>query len=99
MFVVSEGMTTSYLLWHNFADMFTFWELGRDAREKGFIGLYKTKELDDYYNCKNDGWMSKKILLYVTENYVQYCTITHNGTDYLKKNIYMCTYIYIYIYN
>ena len=34
--------------------------------------------------------MSKKILLYVTENYVQYCRITHNGTDYLKKNIYIC---------
>ena len=37
--------------------------------------------------------MSKKILLYVTENYVQYCRITHNGTDYLKKNIYMYMYV------
>jgi len=42
--------------------------------------------------------MSKKILLYVTENYVQYCTITHNGTDYLKNNIYMYMYVYVYIY-
>lgn len=42
LFVVSEGMTTSDLLRHDFVDTSTFWELGRDASVKAFIGLYNS---------------------------------------------------------
>ena len=38
-------------------------------------------------------WINNKVLLYSTENHIQYPMINHNGKEYLKKNI------YIYIYN
>ena len=34
-------------------------------------------------------WINNKVLLYSTENYIQYPMINHNGKEYLKKNIYM----------
>ena len=33
------------------------------------------------------GWIYNKVLLYGTENYIQYHVISHNGKE-LKKNIY-----------
>ena len=44
-------------------------------------------------------WISNKILLYSTENYIQYPMINHNGKEYFKKeyNIYIHTHIYTYI--
>ena len=37
------------------------------------------------------GWINNKVLLYSTENYIQYPVINHNGKEYLKKkNLYMC---------
>ena len=38
-------------------------------------------------------WINNKVLLYSTENHIQYPMINHNGKEYLKKNI------YIYMYN
>ena len=35
-------------------------------------------------------WMNNKVLLYSTENYIQYPMINHNGKEYLKR-------IYIYV--
>ena len=38
-------------------------------------------------------WISSKVLLHGTENYVQHPMINHNGKEYIKKE---CVYIYIY---
>ena len=38
------------------------------------------------------GWMSTKVLLHSTGNYIQYPVINHHGKEYEKE------YIYIYIY-
>ena len=35
-------------------------------------------------------WINSKVLLYSTENYIQYPVINHNGKEYIKK---MCIYI------
>ena len=35
------------------------------------------------------GWINNKVLLYSTENYIQYPMINHNG-----KNILKCIYMY-----
>ena len=37
-------------------------------------------------------WLNNKVLLYSTENYIQYPMINHNGKEYKKR-------IYIYMYN
>ena len=34
-------------------------------------------------------WINNKVLLYGTENYIQYPLINHNGKEY-KKRIYIC---------
>ena len=35
-------------------------------------------------------WMNSKVVLYNTENYIQYPKINHKGKEYfLKKNVYM----------
>ena len=34
-------------------------------------------------------WINNKVLLYSTENYIQYPMINHNGKEYIKKCIYM----------
>ena len=36
-------------------------------------------------------WINSKVLLYSTENYIQYPTINHNGKEYKKKE---CIYMY-----
>ena len=36
-------------------------------------------------------WINNKVLLYSTENYIQYPMINHNGKEYLKKE---CIYMY-----
>ena len=41
-------------------------------------------------------WINNKVLLYSTEDYIQYPVINHNGKEYEKECI--CIYIYIYIY-
>ena len=38
-------------------------------------------------------WITNKVLLYSTENYIQYPVINHNGKEYEKE--YICIYIYI----
>ena len=43
-------------------------------------------------------WISNKVLLYSTGNYIQYPVINHNGKEYEKECMYVYTYIYIYIY-
>ena len=40
------------------------------------------------------GWMNNKVLLYSTENYIQYSVINHNGKEYEK--IYTLKYIDMY---
>ena len=35
-------------------------------------------------------WVNSKVLLYNTENYVQYPMIYHNGKEYFLKRIHMC---------
>ena len=42
------------------------------------------------------GWINSKVLLYSTENYVQYPVINHNGKEYFKKNVYIYIYVYMY---
>ena len=42
-------------------------------------------------------WINNKVLLYSTGNYIQYAVINHNG-NHMKKNIYVCVYIYNYTY-
>ena len=39
-------------------------------------------------------WINNKVLLYGTENYIQYSMINHNGKEYIKKNVYMCVCVY-----
>ena len=34
-------------------------------------------------------WMNNKVLLYSTENYIQYPVINHNGKEYEKEYIYV----------
>ena len=34
-------------------------------------------------------WINNKVLLYSTENYIQYPMINHNGKEYKKKNAYI----------
>ena len=34
--------------------------------------------------------LNNKVLLYSTENYIQYSMINHNGKEYKKKNVYIC---------
>ena len=34
-------------------------------------------------------WINNKVLLYNTESHSQYSMISHNGKEYLKKNVYM----------
>ena len=38
------------------------------------------------------GWISNKILLYSTGNYIQYPVRSHNGKEYEKECIYVCIY-------
>jgi len=38
-------------------------------------------------------WINNKVLLNSTENYSQYCMISHNGKECLKKNIYIYMYV------
>ena len=35
-------------------------------------------------------WINNKVLLYSTENYIQYPMINHNGKEYTKKIMYTC---------
>ena len=35
-------------------------------------------------------WINNKVLLYSTENYIQYPIINHSGEEYFKKNVYIC---------
>ena len=42
-------------------------------------------------------WINNKVLLYSTENYIQYPVINHNGKEYKKERIYI--YIYGCVYN
>ena len=35
------------------------------------------------------GWISNKVLLYSTGNYIQYPVINHNGKEYEKEYIYV----------
>ena len=35
-------------------------------------------------------WINKKVLLYSTENYIQYPMINHNEKENFKKNVDMC---------
>ena len=37
----------------------------------------------------NREWINKKVLLYSTENYIQYPMINHNGKEYFKR-MYIC---------
>ena len=39
-------------------------------------------------------WINNKVLLYSTENSIQYSLINHHGKEYEKE----CIYIYIYMY-
>ena len=39
-------------------------------------------------------WINNKVLLYSTENYIQYPMINHNGKEYKKKNVYICIYMF-----
>ena len=41
-------------------------------------------------NLLYTGWTNNKVLLYNTENYIQYPMINHNGKIYFKKRIYVC---------
>ena len=34
-------------------------------------------------------WINNKVLLYSTENYIQYPMVNHNGKEYLKKRMYI----------
>ena len=47
-------------------------------------------------------WISNKVLLYSTGNYIQYLMINHNGKEYTYVYICVCmcvcVYIYMYIY-
>ena len=36
-------------------------------------------------------WINNKVLLYSTGNYIQYPVINHNGKEYEKECIYICT--------
>ena len=42
------------------------------------------------------GWISNKVLLYGTQNYIQYSVINHNGKEY-EKNVYVYVCLYICI--
>ena len=42
-------------------------------------------------------WIKNKVLLYSTENYIQYLGITYNGKESEKEYIYMYMYICIYM--
>ena len=42
-------------------------------------------------------WISTKILLYSTGNYIQYPVINYNGKEYFKKYIYLYIYVYTHI--
>ena len=35
-------------------------------------------------------WINNRVLLYSTDNYIQYPMISHNGKEYLKR---MCIYV------
>ena len=35
------------------------------------------------------GWINSNVLLYSTENYIQYPVINHNGKEYEKECVYM----------
>ena len=45
------------------------------------VGKYKLVRLE---------WMSNKVLLYSTGNYIPSPGIKHNGKEYLKKRVYIC---------
>ena len=47
----------------------------------GSLGLTYT-----YYYIE---WRNNRVLLYITENYIQYPMINHNGKEY-KKRMYIC---------
>ena len=34
--------------------------------------------------------IENKVLLYISENCIQYPMINHNGKEYLKRNVYIC---------
>ena len=45
-------------------------------------------------------WINNKVLLYSTENYIQYPMINYNGKEYIKRKkacVCVCVCIYIYI--
>ena len=43
-------------------------------------------------------WINNKVLLYSTENYIQYLVTDHNGKEYFKKYIYIYIYTHTHIY-
>ena len=54
---------------------------------EGWSGTLELADVSYYYM----EWINNKVLLYSTENYIQYPMINHNGKEYLKKE---CTYTY-----
>ena len=67
---------------------------GRE-REEEEVGVPRCKLL-------YTGWINNKVRLHSTENYISYCIIKHIGKAFLKKRMYIDTYvcvcIYIYMY-
>ena len=43
-------------------------------------------------------WLNNKVLLYSTENYIQYPVINHNGKEYEKECVCMCVCVCVCIY-
>ena len=54
------------------------------GREEGRTGSLR---LADANYCV--GWMNNKVLLYNTENYIQYPVINHSGKEYEKEFVYV----------
>ena len=49
--------------------------------------IFKTEAVDS--KLLYIEWVNNKVLLYSTENSIQYLIISHNGKEYLKMHIYV----------
>ena len=66
---------------------------GEGEVEEGWSGRLELQQLQTIIYIMD----KQQVLLYGTINYIQYPMINHNERN-MKKNIYMCMCVYIYVY-
>ena len=89
------SLYVEYKIWHKWTYLWNRNKLtdieNRFVVTKGGLGGGKDWEFGiDRCKLLYIEWINKA-LLYSIGNYIQYSVINHNGKEYIKKNVYICT--------